>query len=135
MATCNNCSLYQCSILIIFFEFFNIAFLICLTVLFKVSLNDDAIKEIKNAIYPGTPIYDLTFFYNVQQANYMEILSFYIYGGRTSDIGTKNIKIFQKYIIRNLVTKKMKEVSLNILKIIVLVQEKIVKIVIKNVVY
>ena len=96
MATC-NCSIYQCSIFIFFFEFFNIAFLICLTVLFKVSLKDNTIKEIKNVIYPETPIYDLTFFYNVQQANYMEIPSFYIYGGRTSHTGTKNIsKIYNK---------------------------------------
>lgn len=97
MVAYNNCTNYKCSIFIIFFEIFNMVFLICLTVLFKISLNDNTIKEIKNDIYPETPIYDLTFFYNVQQTNYMEIQSFYIYGGRTSDTGTKKIsKIYNK---------------------------------------
>ena len=61
MACCSNCSQHSCSIALIFLGFYNLIFLILLTCLFKITLRGNSITNLKQSIYPQTPIYGLAF--------------------------------------------------------------------------
>ena len=61
MACCSNCSQRSCSIALIFLGFYNLIFVILLTCLFKITLRENSITNLKQSIYPETPIYGLAF--------------------------------------------------------------------------
>jgi len=80
MACCSNCTQRSCSIILIILGFYNLIFLILLTVLFKITLREDTITKLKQNIYPETPIYGLTFGRTLYNNN-EELISFYTWGG------------------------------------------------------
>lgn len=80
MACCSNCSQRSCSIALIFLGFYNLIFVILLTCLFKITLRENSITNLKQSIYPGTPIYGLAFSRTLYNNNEM-VISFYTWGG------------------------------------------------------
>jgi len=98
MACCSNCTQRSCSVILILLGFYNLIFLILVTFIFKLSLRNSHVTELKETIYPGTPIYGLTFIYPYT-SNYRMINSFYDWGGSrgTQASSPKNItKIYSK---------------------------------------